>query len=279
MPELPEVETIKEALRRTVEGATIRTVVVWNRQFREIVPADFEQRIENTVICKIYRKAKYIIIELNNGFSIIWHLGMSGRVKICDVLPETPDKHDHIIFDTTKGIIIYNDARRFGLITYTESAHIEIHHLFNRTGIEPFDTLLTAEYLLERLKTKKIPIKTALLDQRIINGIGNIYASESLYEAGISPLRLCSDISISEADKLIAAIQKTLRKAIAAGGSTLRDYRRPDGSMGYFQNQHCVYNKTGQKCPHCTCNIEQTGGIKRIIQSGRSTFYCEQRQK
>lgn len=279
MPELPEVETIKEALKKTAEGAVIQSVIVRKRQFREDVPSDFEKRIENTIICRIYRKAKYIIIELNNGLSIIWHLGMSGRVKICDIPPETPDKHDHIIFKTTKGVITYNDARRFGLMTYTESANIETHRLFARTGIEPFDNLLTAEYLFECLKDKKIPIKTALLDQSIINGIGNIYASESLYEAGISPLRLCTDISIDEAEKLITAIKKTLNKAIEAGGSTLRDYRRPDGSMGYFQNQHCVYNKTGQRCPNCTCDIKQTGGIKRIIQSGRSTFYCTQRQK
>lgn len=279
MPELPEVETIKEALKKAAENAVIQSVVVKNRQFREVIPTDFEKRIVNAVICRIYRKAKYILIELDNGLTIIWHLGMSGRIKICDTFPAISDKHDHIVFQTTKGIIIYNDTRRFGLITYTESVNIENHHLFTQIGIEPFDTSLTAQYLFERIHNRKIPIKTALLDQRIINGIGNIYASESLYEAGISPLRLCSDISLNEANKLIFAIKKTLNKAIAAGGSTLRDYRRPDGSMGYFQNQHCVYNKTGQRCPDCTCDINQTGGIKRITQSGRSTFYCSQRQK
>ncbi len=279
MPELPEVETIKEALKKTIKGAVIQSVTVRKRQFREIIPADFERRIENTTICQIYRKAKYIIIELNNGLSLIWHLGMSGRVKICDALPDVLDKHDHIIFQTSKGVIIYNDARRFGLIAYCESDNLNTHHLFGRTGIEPFDDLLTPQYFLKQIKHKKIPIKTALLDQSIINGIGNIYASESLYEAEISPLRPCCDISDDEADRLIAAIRKTLNKAIAAGGSTLRDYRQPDGSMGYFQNQHCVYNKTGQRCPDCTCDIQKSGGIKRIIQCGRSTFYCEQRQK
>lgn len=279
MPELPEVETIKEALRRTVEGAVVQSVTVQNRQFREPVPADFEQKIQNAVIRKICRKAKYIIIELDKGLSLIWHLGMSGRVKICNTLPETFDKHDHIIFQTTKGVIIYNDARRFGLLTYTESDKLCLHHLFSHTGIDPFDDSLTAQYFFEHIQNKKVPIKIALLDQSIINGIGNIYASESLYEAGISPLRLCCNISINEVDKLISAIRKTLNKAIDAGGSTLRDYRRPDGSMGYFQNQHCVYNKTGQRCPDCICHIEVTGGIKRIIQGGRSTFYCEKQQK
>ncbi len=279
MPELPEVETIKEALKKAAEGTLIHSVTVKNRHFREIIPADFEKRIENTVIRRIYRKAKYIIIELDNGLSLIWHLGMSGRVKICDRLPEAFDKHDHIIFQTSKGIIIYNDARRFGLMTFCESPNLDTHHLFCRTGLDPFDSSLTAQYFLERIKHKKIPIKIALLDQSIINGIGNIYASESLYEAKISPLRLCCDISEGEAEILIAAIQKTLNKAISAGGSTLRDYRRPDGSMGYFQHQHCVYNKTGKRCPDCSCNIEKTGGIKRIIQGGRSSFYCEQRQK
>ncbi|MCM1323683.1 MAG: bifunctional DNA-formamidopyrimidine glycosylase/DNA-(apurinic or apyrimidinic site) lyase [Acetobacter sp.] len=279
MPELPEVETIKEALKQAIDGATVLDITIKNRYFREIIPIDFENKIINAQICKVYRFAKYIIIELNNGLSIIWHLGMSGRVKICDILPNELDKHDHIVFKTNKGYVIYNDARRFGLMTYTRTTSLKDHHLFHHIGIDPFNESLTVSYLWEHLKNKKIPIKTALLDQSIINGIGNIYASEALYEARISPLRSCCDISLTEINLLIIAIRQTLQKAILAGGSTLRDYRRPDGSMGYFQHQHCVYNKTGQRCPDCTCNIEKTGGIKRIIQCGRSTFYCERKQK
>ena len=279
MPELPEVETIKEALKRAIDGAVIQSVSIKNRRFREATPEDFEQKIIKATISKIYRKAKYIVIELNNGLSIIWHLGMSGRVKICNSLPETLEKHDHVVLQTDKGYIIYNDARRFGLITYTETANLDNHHLFMRTGIEPFSPDLTASYLFSRLQNKKTPIKIFLLDQSIINGIGNIYASEALYEARISPLRPCDTLTLTETKTLIKAIQKTLQKAISAGGSTLRDYRQPDGSMGYFQNQHCVYNKTGYRCPDCKCDIKKTGGIKRITQGGRSTFYCEVLQK
>lgn len=279
MPELPEVETIKEALRRAIDNADIMSVTVRNRNFREKVPEDFEERIEKSTIIKIYRKAKYIIIALNNGLSIIWHLGMSGKVKILAQLPSELAKHDHIIIKTTKGVVIFNDARRFGLITYTESDILNKHHLFKHIGIDPFDEELTTQYLFSILHRRQCPIKSALLDQTIINGIGNIYASESLYEAGISPLRRCTDLTFTETETLIQAVRKTLTKAIAAGGSTLRDYRKPDGSMGYFQNQHCVYNKTGQRCPNCSCDIHKTGGIKRIIQSGRSTFYCSHLQK
>lgn len=279
MPELPEVETITEALRRAVQDARVLAVQVRNRHFREPVPNDFEKRIVNTSFVKIYRKAKYIVIELSNGFSIIWHLGMSGRVKISDKLPADLEKHDHVILRTDKGCIIYNDARRFGLMTYTQSAQISEHHLFCHIGIDPFDKILTAQYLSKLFANRKSSIKTTLLDQSLINGIGNIYASEALYEAGISPLRSASELTLSEIEKLIDAVRKTLKKAIASGGSTLRDYRKPDGSMGYFQNEHCVYDKTGQRCPHCTCDLQKTGGIKRITQGGRSTFYCEHLQK
>lgn len=279
MPELPEVETIKEALKKSIEGAKIESIVVRNRKFREEIPADFEQAVANTTINKIYRIAKYLVLELDNGFSIIWHLGMSGRVKIQDDLPDELEKHDHVIIKTDKGYAIYNDARRFGLITYCESNRIKQHHLFANIGIDPFSPDLTANYLLMKFKNKKNPIKLSLLDQSLINGIGNIYASEALYLAGISPLKPTNSLNNKELELLISAIRKTLEKAIKAGGSTLRDYRKPDGSMGYFQNSHCVYDKEGKRCPNCTCNIEQTKGIKRIVQGGRSTFYCETKQK
>lgn len=279
MPELPEVETIKEALKRSIDKADILSIKIRNRNFRETIPSDFEEKIRNATICQIYRKAKYIVFELSNKFSIILHLGMSGKIKILDTFPEDLEKHDHIIFTTTKGILIYNDARRFGLLTYIESHKLENHHLFKNIGIDPFDKNLDAQYLFNILSCKKIPIKIALLDQSIISGIGNIYAFESLYEAGISPMRFCSDIRIDEIKKLIIAIRYTLEKAIAAGGSTLRDYRKPDGSMGYFQNQHCVYGKAGQRCPNCSCDLNKSGGILKITQGGRSTFYCEHLQK
>ena len=279
MPELPEVETIKEALKKSISNAKIESITIRNRKFREEVPSDFERIVVDTTITKIYRNAKYLVLELSNNYSIIWHLGMSGKVKIQETLPSEIEKHDHITIKTDKGYITYNDARRFGLMTHCESDKINKHHLFANIGIDPFSSDLTAYYLATKLKNKKNPIKLSLLDQSIINGIGNIYASEALYDANISPLRESNTLTLNELDMLILSVRKILEKAIKAGGSTLKDYRKPDGSMGYFQNSHCVYDKEGHRCPNCTCDINKTKGIKRIVQGGRSTFYCETKQK
>ena len=278
MPELPEVETIKESLKRAIDGAFIESIVVRNRRFRESIPDEFEKIISNSNIKKIYRIAKYVVIDLDNEYSIIWHFGMSGRIKFTNSIDDL-DKHDHVIIKLNNGYIIYNDARRFGLITYTKTTEINNHHLFSKIGVDPFDTNLNATYLLNKLKNKNIEIKIALLDQSIINGIGNIYASEALYDARISPFKKSCSISLDEANKLIESIQKILKKAIKAGGSTLKDYKKPDGSTGYFQNEHCVYNKTGQRCPNCCCDISKTSGIKKATQGDRSTFFCETLQK
>lgn len=278
MPELPEVETIKESLKKAIDKKTIESVEVKNRKFREIIPNDFENVVTNASIKKIYRIAKYIVIDLSNNYSIIWHFGMSGRIKFMDNICNL-DKHDHIIIKTNNGYIIYNDARRFGLITCCKTNNIKKHHLFSKIGIDPFDSNLDAKYLLDKLKNKNIEIKVALLDQSIINGIGNIYASEALYDARISPFKKSCNIDTDEANRLIESVRKILNKAIKAGGSTLRDYKKPDGSTGYFQNEHCVYNKTGQRCPNCCCDLSKTQGIKKAIQGGRSTFFCETLQK
>ena len=279
MPELPEVETIKEALKKSIEGDKIESVIIRNRQFRELIPMDFEKVVLNASIVKVYRNAKYLILELDNNYSIIWHLGMSGKVKTHESSPESYEKHDHVTIKTNNGYITYNDARRFGLITYCESDKICQHKLFANIGIDPFSQNLTADYLKNKLSNKKNPIKVALLDQSIINGIGNIYASEALYDSKISPLRESNSLNLVELENLITSVRKILQKAIKAGGSTLKDYRKPDGSMGYFQNSHCVYDKEGMRCPNCTCDIDKTKGIKRIVQGGRSTFYCETQQK
>ena len=279
MPELPEVETIKEALNKAICGAVIKSVNIKNRRFREEVPQDFEEIVTNATIIKIWRLAKYAILDLDNGYGIIWHFGMSGKVKFLANNIDNFDKHDHVIIYTDKGIVIYNDIRRFGLMTYSKSLNLREHHLFINMGIDPFDEKFDEKYLKDKLKGKKISIKVALLDQRIINGIGNIYASEALYSAKISPFRESSSLNEDEIKNLILAIRETLNKAIKAGGSTLRDYRKPDGSTGYFQNQHCVYNKTGLRCPNCVCDIKTTGGIAKTTQAGRSTFYCKYLQK
>ena len=279
MPELPEVETIKNALIKAIDKANIISVRVFNNRFRKIIPDDFAKRIEGSQIIMISRRAKYLIITLNNGLSIIWHLGMSGKIKIFDSLPQKLEKHDHVIIETDKCFLVYNDARRFGMLEYVETANLEKNPIFTHIGIEPFDKKLNGLFLFNKLKNKKIPIKVALLDQSIINGIGNIYASEALFDAGISPLRNSYDLTQKECETLVRSVQKILQKAIEAGGSSIHDYKKPDGSLGYFQNMHCVYNKTGQKCPLCTCDVFETGGIKKITQAGRSTFYCAVKQK
>lgn len=279
MPELPEVETIKNAVCKAIGYCNIVEVIINQNRFREVIPAEFAEKVIGAKIISYQRIAKYLVIGLDNGISIIWHLGMSGKIKISENIPENLEKHDHVVIKTKNGVLIYNDARRFGLITYCKSEELKNSHLLANIGIEPFDEKLDADYLYNKLHRKKVPIKVALLDQSIVVGVGNIYASEALFEAGISPLRLACEVTKKECAKIIESVQKILKKAIDAGGSTLRDYRKPDGSEGFFQFSHCVYNKTGQACPNCTCNISQTNGIKKIVQAGRSSFYCTNKQK
>lgn len=279
MPELPEVETIKTAMEKAVGKTNIIELSINNKNLREKIPDDFCEKIRGASIVSYKRIAKYIVIGLDNGLSIIWHLGMSGKIKISDEKPEETAKHDHVILETGNGTIVYNDARRFGVFTYCPTEELPTHHLLARLGKDPFDPTLDAAYLQSKFKNKKIPVKEALLDQGIINGIGNIYASEALFGAKILPTRAAGSLSKKECGILLENVRIVLKKAIAAGGSTLKDYQKPDGSLGYFQNMHCVYNKTGQKCPHCTCNISETGGIRKIVQAGRSTFYCPVQQK
>ncbi len=279
MPELPEVETIKNAVKKAVNGAKIINTEVFCRRFRVEIPADFENKIQNAVIKNCRRKAKYLLLDLDNGITVIWHLGMSGIIKICENRPKTLEKHDHVVITTDKGCLIFNDARRFGMLSYCKTDEQNLHPVLKGIAPDPFDEEVDGKYLHEKFKNKTLAVKVALLDQKIIAGIGNIYASEALYKANILPMREAKSLSLKECEKLNSAVREVLNQAIKAGGSTLRDYRKPDGSMGYFQNLHCVYNKTGQACPNCKCNIQKTGGIKKIVLGGRSTFYCETLQK
>lgn len=279
MPELPEVETIKNAVKKSFNGAKIIKAVVRQPKLRESVPADFVNKIEGATFIGFKRIAKYMLTELDNGLTIIWHFGMSGKIRSESDIDANPQKHDHILLQTTKGALIYNDPRRFGLVTITESKSLKKHHLLQHLGYDPWDKELTTTYLLQKFAHKKCAIKIALLDQTIICGIGNIYASEILYLARILPNRATESISESEANLLIKYTRIVLEKAIAAGGSTIHDYAHPDGDIGYFQESHCVYNKTGLRCPHCRCNVAQTGGIQKIVLGGRSTFYCDRWQK
>lgn len=278
MPELPEVETIKESMRKSLDGATINSAKVYNRSLRLPVPDNFEKTICKAKICRIYRIAKYALWELDNNYSVIWHFGMSGKVKITDKMPKVLEKHDHVVINTSQGNLIYNDPRRFGVVTIAKTSQLKTNPLFKNLGVDPFDDELTAGYLESKLKNRNTPIKIALLDQSVISGIGNIYASEALYEARISPLRGSRSLTTKERANLIEAVRLILRKAIAAGGSTLHDYKKPDGDIGYFQLQHAVYGKDGQACPN-GCKNKKCGGIRKIIQGGRSTYYCPHLQK
>ena len=276
MPELPEVETIKQAIEQAIGFSTIRKISVYNKNLRKKIPDDLPQKIDGAKIRAYERRAKYILFHLDNGLCLILHLGMSGRIKISKTAP-TPAKHDHVLIETENGFIVFNDARRFGLLLYAQESDLPV--FFQKTGIEPFDEKLTGTYLFNKLKNRQTPIKIVLLDQNLIVGIGNIYASESLYDAKILPTREASSLSEKDCFRLVESVRRVLQKAIAAGGSTLRDYQKPDGSLGYFQNMHCVYNKAGQACPNCTCDIKKTGGIQKIVLGGRSTFFCPSKQK
>ena len=268
MPELPEVETIKTAIQKQLKNAQILDVIVRNPNLRQKVPSDFAKAIKNKKIIGYQRIAKYILIHLEDNLSVIIHPSL-GVLQ----------KHDHLVFTTSKGYMVYNDARRFGLCLYVSSDKLHSHPLFKNVGIDPFDKKLTGKWLKQKLSKKQTSIKQALLDQHIICGIGNIYASESLFLAGILPTRVASSLTDKECIVIVEKVRETLNKAILAGGSTLRDYQKPDGSLGYFQNQHCVYNKTGLPCPICTCRLKETGGIQKITQAGRSTYFCATKQR
>ncbi len=279
MPELPEVETVKSEIARFLGKAKILDMKIYNRSLREKIPEGIESKIIGNTILNYVRRGKYIVMNLSNNCSIVWHLGMSGRIKLfCDKNFESV-KHDHIVVTTDKGVLVYNDPRRFGMFDYVNTDNLGKTKYFRKMGIDPFDKNFDADFLFAHFAKKKVPIKVALLDQSIVNGIGNIYASEILYDARISPLRCAADIKIEECKKIVISTIKILNKAIENGGSTLRDYHKTDGSVGHFQNLHCVYNKTGQKCPMCRCNFLNGGGIKKIMQAGRSTFYCDTLQK
>ena len=279
MPELPEVETIVRALKKQVEGAKIEKITIRNAKFRESVPADVPEKLCGAVVVCVRRIAKYIIMDLSNGKSIIWHLGMSGRITVSDNIPENPQKHDHIFVETDKCCLTFNDARRFGLFTYDNTADLKNNRFLKNCGVDPFSDELDAKYLYSKLQKKKSAVKLCLLDQGIINGIGNIYASEILFDCGILPERSGDNISLSECESIIKSTRKILQQSIDAGGSTLKDYHHLDGDIGHFQDKHCVYGKEGKKCPNCICDIKKTGGIRKIVQGGRSTFYCETKQK
>ena len=285
MPELPEVETVRRGLAPVMEGAVFVRVDVRRSDLRKPFPKDFVERLEGTRIARVGRRSKYLLIETvksDRSDTLIWHLGMSGQVRI--YLPGDTvapvGKHDHVQFDLDSGAhIVFTDPRRFGLMDLCRTEDLADHALIRDIGPEPLGNAFSGPILAAALKNKKVTIKQAIMDARVVCGVGNIYASESLFRAGISPKRRAGTVQGGRAEKLAGAIKDVLTAAIAAGGSTLKDHRTTDGGLGYFQHNFAVYGRTGEACPGCDCEISETGGIRRLEQGGRSTYYCPRKQR
>jgi formamidopyrimidine-DNA glycosylase len=280
MPELPEVEIVKRALDDALIGRVIRFVDQRREGLRFPFPENIAARLEGAKILQSRRRAKYILIDLDSNEILVLHLGMSGKVLIIDNSNDyQPQKHDHLILSLDDGAaLVFNDTRRFGMVLLLSDEDYSSHSAFKDLGPEPLDNSFSAPVLLDALKNKKANIKTALLDQKVVAGLGNIYVCEALFMTGISPDTKACDLNEGQIEDLVIAIRDVLNRALEAGGSSLRDYRHADGDIGYFQRQLAVYGREGKECLDCSCDIMETGGVKRISQAGRSTFFCPSKQ-
>ncbi len=277
MPELPEVETVCRGLAEMLVGRRLVRVEARRPDLRAPLPAGFARRVQGRRVTRISRRAKYILVHLEDDTVLLAHLGMSGRLVIANGGP--PGPHDHVIFETDDGTEIrFSDQRRFGLMTLTSERAWPRHPLIRELGPEPLDAAFDGETLAAALAGKATSIKAALLDQTVVAGLGNIYACESLYWANLSPRRLARSCMGARAERLAGAIRTVLTEAIAAGGSSLRDHVRPSGELGYFQHSWAVYGREGDACPRCaaagfSCRIQRTA------QAGRSSFLCPRWQR
>jgi len=261
-----------------MEGQKILHAEIRRPDLRWPFPSNMQARLTGKTIRRLGRRSKYILADLDSDETLLIHFGMSGRMLISGEAPGAfhheramPEKHDHVILDMSGGArIAFNDPRRFGAMDLISTPELEHHKLLASLGPEPLSNACNAAYLKERLAGKKTPIKSALLDQRIIAGLGNIYVCEALWRAGVSPKRLAGKVSAARLSDLAAAIRETIQDAIEAGGSSLRDYRQADGDLGYFQHQFAVYDRVGEPCTRAECD----GSIERVVQSARSSFYC-----
>ncbi len=280
VPELPEVETVCRGLAARLEGRRLRRVIQRRLDLRFPLPVRFADRLQGHRIERVDRRAKFILIYLDDDSVILAHLGMTGRMVVGPAPATDFDLHDHVIFETDDGTAVrFNDARRFGFMHLVAAHELHRHPLLSTLGPEPLGDDFNGPVLAAALKGKKRSIKVTLIDQRVVAGIGNIYASESLFHAGVSPRRMARGIQGERAERLAAAIKRVLTEAIAAGGSSLRDFVRTNGEIGYFQHRWAVYEREGQSCPGCDCGAPAAGGVRRIVQGGRSTFYCSKRQR
>jgi formamidopyrimidine-DNA glycosylase len=286
MPELPEVETVRRGLEPVLVGNAFTRVEQRRADLRVPLPENFGMRLSGRTVEALDRRAKYLLARLDDGEVLVMHLGMTGRFGIdrangtsgeAVLAKRRVPKHEHIVFHLVDGTAVrYSDTRRFGLMDLIRTERLEKHVLFKGLGIEPLSPSFTPEWLAKRLKGKATSIKAALLDQRLIAGLGNIYACEALHRAGISPMKLAGTLATKaykptkKTEALVASVKAVLADAIKAGGSSLRDYKRADGRLGRFQHRFKTYHREGKPCPKKGCG----GTVRRIVQGGRSTFYC-----
>ena len=283
MPELPEVETVRRGLAPVMEGVQIARADVNRPNLRWPFPEGMADRLTGKTVLRLRRRSKYILADLDSGETLLIHLGMSGRMtisghKVGDFHHPHPAaaKHDHVVFHMANDArITFNDARRFGAMDLMDTGGEDEFWLIRDLGPEPLGNVFDEDYLVARLKRRNTPIKSALLDQRIVSGLGNIYVCEVLFRAGIHPARKAGAISAKRVRSLVPLIRDVLGEAIEAGGSSLKDYRQADGELGYFQHNFAVYDQAGNPCPTDGCQKE----ISRIVQSGRSSFFCPQCQR
>ena len=283
MPELPEVETVKTGIAPVMEGQVIARADVNRPDLRWPFPDRMAERLAGQRVLGLRRRSKYVLVDLASAETLLIHLGMSGRMLVSGHTVgdfhhphPAPAKHDHVVLHMENGArITFNDARRFGAMDLMETADQENHWLIRDLGPEPLGNAFNERYLADRLKGRNMPVKSALLDQRIISGLGNIYVCEVLFRAGIHPARKAGKISAKRVATLVPLIRDVLSEAIAAGGSSLRDYRQSDGELGYFQHVFQVYDREGVDCVTPACDRK----IQRIVQSGRSSFFCPQCQR
>ncbi|WP_395540528.1 bifunctional DNA-formamidopyrimidine glycosylase/DNA-(apurinic or apyrimidinic site) lyase [Neotabrizicola sp. sgz301269] len=278
MPELPEVETVRRGLAPVLEGRVIAQARVNRPDLRFPLPDRMAERLTGARVLALRRRSKYILADLSTAETLLIHLGMSGRMLVSGTMlgdfhhdHPAPQKHDHVVLEIEGGArVTFNDARRFGAMDLMATDTAEAHPLLAKLGPEPLGNAFDGAFLAAALAGRRTPIKSALLDQHLVAGLGNIYVCEVLYRAGIAPQRLAGDLTAAQAAALAPVIRDVLDEAIAAGGSSLRDYRQADGELGYFQHVFRVYDREGQPCVTSGCG----GTVARIVQSGRSSFYC-----
>lgn len=282
MPELPEVETVCRGLAPVLEGRRLVRVTVARPDLRLPFPENFAGRLTDRTITRVHRRGKYFLWDLDDGMVVLGHLGMSGCMTVvlpgAEVPPAGP--HDHVRLETDGGATVtFRDPRRFGLMLLVSSNEVLEHRLLATMGPEPLSDAFDGAALERALAGRGTSIKAALLDQSVVAGVGNIYACEALFRAGISPRRKAGSVTGARAEKLAAAVKAVLAEAIASGGSSLRDHLQVSGELGYFQHAFAVYDREGRACPGCTCDPAVSGGVKRIVQAGRSTFFCGVKQR